>query len=99
MRRKLPPRSREEIAAHIRAQFRHTTFDAFDDLNDQRLMRPVDRGKPVMVREFRALARTHRWSDEWLVACIDDDMPDAARAVGRVLHREPAPSTDIPGHC
>jgi hypothetical protein len=96
MRRTLPPRSREEIAAQIRAQFTYATFDAFDYLNDQRLMRAIDRGKPVTVREFRALARKHGWSNEWLIACIEDDMAHADRAVRRVLHREPAQSTDIP---
>jgi hypothetical protein len=35
MRRKLPPRSREAIAAQMRAQFTYATFDAFDYLNDQ----------------------------------------------------------------
>jgi hypothetical protein len=37
VRRTLAPRSREEVAAHIRAQFTYATFDAFDYLNDQLL--------------------------------------------------------------
>jgi hypothetical protein len=59
-------------------------------------MQAIDRGKPVTVREFRALARKYRWSDEWLIACTDDDMTQSERAVRRVLHGEPAQSTDIP---
>jgi hypothetical protein len=57
MHRKLPSRSREAIGAQMRAQFTYGTFDAFDYLNDQRLMRAIARGKPITVREFRALAR------------------------------------------
>jgi hypothetical protein len=65
-------------------------------LKDQALMHAVDLGKPVTVKQFRALVRKHRWSEAWLMACVEDELPSADRAVKRVLHDEPADSTVIP---
>jgi hypothetical protein len=89
-------RTKDQIAAQIRAQFRYARFSPEDYLKDQALMRAIDLGKPVTIKQFSALVRTHGWSDEWLIACIEDDLDHADRAVKRVLHDEPADSTVIP---
>ncbi len=92
-----PPRTKEQIAAQIRAQFRYAKFTPEDYLKDQALMHRIDRAKtPITVKDFRRLARKHQWSEGWLIACIEDDLHHADRAVKRVLHDEPEGSTVIP---
>jgi hypothetical protein len=59
-------------------------------------MHAIDLGKPITVKQFRALARKHSWSDERLIACVEDELPYADQAIKRVLHDEPADSTVIP---
>jgi hypothetical protein len=84
----LSARTKEQIAAQIRAQFRYAKFTPVDYLNDQALTRAIDLGKPVTVKQFRALVRKHRWSEAWLIVCVEDELPYADRAVKRVLHDE-----------
>jgi hypothetical protein len=92
----LPLPTKDQIAAQIRAQFRYAKFSPEDYLKDQALMHAIDLGKPVTVKQFRALVRQHGWSEAWLMACVEDELPYADRAVKRVLHDEPTDSTVIP---
>src|SRR6266498_4787463 len=92
----LPPRSREDIAAQIRGQFRYAKFTPEAYLKDQALMHAIELGKPVTVKQFRALVRTHQLSEAWLMACVEDDLPHADRLVRRLLHEDAAGSTTIP---
>jgi hypothetical protein len=50
----------------------------------------------VTVKQFRALVRKYRWSEDWLIACVEDDLPQADRLVRRLLHADAASSTAIP---
>jgi hypothetical protein len=92
----LPPRTKAQSAAQIRAQFRYARFSPQDYLKDQALIRAIDLGKPVTVKQFRALVRKHRWSEAWLITCVEDDLPYADRLVHRLLHEDAAGSTAIP---
>src|SRR6266487_1177920 len=70
----LPPRTQEQIAAQLRAQFRYARFSPQDYVSDWAFQRAVDQAPTITAKQFRELAKRREWSEAFVVEQCKADL-------------------------
>ncbi len=63
----IPPRTKEQIAAQIRAQFRYARFSPQDYVRHWAFHRAIDLAPIITAKQFRELAKRRKCSEAFLV--------------------------------